>query len=145
MSKKTNVPFESSVSLNLGEINITTGVLESIAAKAASEVEGVYKLHASVQNEIGGFVTRSRDRIGVKVRREDNAIAIDTEIRLQYGFSVPEVAIKVQERVKEQILFMTDLVVQEVNVHVVSIETEPASEQEYLHLDEEFEDGETFE
>ena len=46
---------------------------------------------------------------------------------------------------KEQILFMTDLVVQEVNVHVVSIETEPASEQEYLHLDEEFEDGETFE
>ena len=79
MSKKTNVPFESNVSLNLGEINITTGVLESIAAKAASEVEGVYKLHASVQNEIGGFVTRSRDRIGVKVRREENAIVIDTE------------------------------------------------------------------
>lgn len=141
MSKQTGV------SLNLGEINITTGVLESIAAKAASEVEGVHKLHASVQNEIGGFMTRNRDRIGVKVRRENNAIAIDTEIRLNYGYSVPEVAIKVQERVKEQILFMTDLVVQEVNVHVVSIETEPTSDYDYLHLDEEteLEDGEVFE
>lgn len=141
MSKQTGV------SLNLGEINITTGVLESIAAKAASEVEGVHKLHASVQNEIGGFMTRNRDRIGVKVRRENNAIAIDTEIRLNYGYSVPEVAIKVQERVKEQILFMTDLVVQEVNVHVVSIETEPTSDDDYLHLDEEteLEDGEVFE
>lgn len=142
MSKKTNVPFESNVSLNLGEINITTGVLESIAAKAASEVEGVYKLHASVQNEIGGFVTRSRDRIGVKVRREENAIVIDTEIRLQYGFSVPEVAIKVQERVKEQILFMTDLAVQEVNVHVLSVETEPA---EYMSDEQVEEFGEDFE
>ena len=141
MSKQTGV------SLNLGEININTGVLESIAAKAASEVEGVHKLHASVQNEIGGFMTRNRDRIGVKVRRENNAIAIDTEIRLNYGYSVPEVAIKVQERVKEQILFMTDLVVQEVNVHVVSIETEPTSDYDYLHLDEEteLEDGEVFE
>lgn len=141
MSKQTGV------SLNLGEINITTGVLESIAAKAASEVEGVHKLHASVQNEIGGFMTRNRDRIGVKVRRENNAIAIDTEIRLNYGYSVPEVAIKVQERVKEQILFMTDLVVQEVNVHVVSIETEPTSDYDYLHLDEEteLENGEVFE
>ncbi len=138
---------QSNVSLNLGEINITTGVLESIAAKAASEVEGVYKLHASVQNEIGGFVTRNRDRIGVKVRRESNAIAIDTEIRLKYGFSVPDVAIKIQEKVKEQILFMTDLVVQEVNVHVVSIETEPTSDHDYLHLDEEteLENGEVFE
>ena len=136
MTKQSNVPFEGQFDANLGEINITTNVLESIAAKAASEVDGVFKLHARLQNEIGGFFTRDRDRLGAKVTREANDIAIDVEISINYGSSVPEVALKVQERVKEQILFMTDLVVQEVNVHVISIETEPAKEHEYLHLEE---------
>lgn len=147
MTKQSNVPFEGQFDANLGEINITTNVLESIAAKAASEVDGVFKLHARLQNEIGGFFTRDRDRLGAKVTREANDIAIDVEISINYGSSVPEVALKVQERVKEQILFMTDLVVQEVNVHVISIETEPAKEHEYLHLEEEFdiENGEAFE
>lgn len=147
MTKQSSVLFEGQYDVNLGEINITTNVLESIAAKAASEVDGVFKLHARLQNEIGGFFTRDRDRLGAKVTREANDIAIDVEISINYGSSVPEVALKVQERVKEQILFMTDLVVQEVNVHVISIETEPAKEQDYLHLEEEFdiENGEAFE
>lgn len=144
--KQSSIPFEGTLNANLGEINITTNVLESIAAKAASEVEGVFKLHTRLQNEIGGFFTRDRDRLGAKVSREANDIAIDVEIRISYGYSVPEVALKVQERVREQILFMTDLVVQEVNVHVVSIATEPAKE-DYLHLDEELEseNGDEFE
>lgn len=41
MAKITEVPFETQAKENLGEIKITTGVLESIAAQAASEIEGV--------------------------------------------------------------------------------------------------------
>ena len=95
----------------LGEINITTRVLETIAAKAASEVEGVHKLHASLQNEVGEFFGMNPSRVGAKVKRQGSDIHIDVEVHLQYGYSVPEVAVKVQQRVKEQILFMTDLVV----------------------------------
>lgn len=118
----------------LGEINITTRVLETIAAKAASEVEGVAKLHTRLQNEVFG---RNSERIGAKVNRNQNDISIDVEVDLQYGYSVPDVAMKVQKRVKEQILYMTDLVVQEVNVHVVTIETDKQQANDYLHLDEE--------
>lgn len=121
----------------LGEINITTQVLETIAAKAASEVEGVHKLHASLQNEVGEFFGMNPSRVGAKVKRQGSDIHIDVEVHLQYGYSVPEVAVKVQQRVKEQILFMTDLVVQEVNVHVVTIETETAKPADYLHLSDE--------
>lgn len=120
----------------LGEINITTGVLESIAAKAATEVKGVSKLHARFHGEVGELLGLDKLSTGAKIKRQDNFMSIDVTIHLQYGYSVPEVALKVQQKVKEQILFMTDLVVQEVNVHVVSIETELVHQTEMLHLSE---------
>lgn len=129
--------FEPQAVAPLGEINITTGVLEAIAAKAASDVKGVYRLHTNFQTEVGGLFGMSSERVGAKVRRSESEIAIDVVIDMKYGYAVPEVATKVQQKVKEQILFMTDLVVQEVNVHVASIETEPTKKVEYLHLDEE--------
>ncbi|MCW6659545.1 Asp23/Gls24 family envelope stress response protein [Aerococcaceae bacterium NML191292] len=122
---------------SLGEINITTRVLETIAAKAASEVEGVHKLHSSFQKEVGGLLGMDSTRVGARVKRQGSEISIDVEVHLAYGYSIPEVAIKVQQRVKEQILFMTDLVVQEVNVHVVTIETDKGKETDYFHLAEE--------
>lgn len=127
---------------SLGEINITTRVLETIAAKAASEVEGVSKLHASFQKEVGGLLGMDSNRIGARVKRQDANINIDVEVHLAYGYSIPDVAFKIQQRVKEQILFMTDLVVQEVNVHVVTIETDKGHEADYFHLEDEEASGE---
>ena len=100
-----NSHFEPQTVAPLGEINITTGVLEAIAAKAVSEVEGVYQLHKSFQTEVGGFFGMNPDRVGARVRRDDSEIAIDVKIDLKYGYSVPEVAMKVQQKVKEQIFF----------------------------------------
>ena len=40
------------------------------------------------------------DRVGARVRRDDSEIAIDVKIDLKYGYSVPEVAMKVQQKVK---------------------------------------------
>ncbi|UUX34236.1 Asp23/Gls24 family envelope stress response protein [Fundicoccus culcitae] len=136
MPKSNTTPFEMDQN-PAGEINITLSVLETIAAKAASEVEGVNKMHSSFQKEVGGFFGMDRERMGATVKRDGNNLSIDVQIHLQYGYSVPDVAFKVQERVKEQILFMTDLVVQEVNVHVVSIDTNPNRETAYLNLDDE--------
>ena len=48
-----NSHFEPQTVAPLGEINITTGVLEAIAAKAVSEVEGIYQLHKSFQTDEG--------------------------------------------------------------------------------------------
>lgn len=110
---------------DLGEINITTNVLETIATKATREVEGVYKLQGGV------FANRS----GAKLHYDDLGMTIDVAIQVEYGYSIPEVAIKVQDSVKDQILFMTDLVIDQVNVHVISIETDHSGQQAFLDLD----------
>lgn len=43
---------------------------------------------------------------------------------LDYGVSVPKVALEIQDKIKQQILFMTDLALSEVNVHITGIVTE---------------------
>lgn len=131
-----NISYESQEAKNLGEINITTSVLETIAAQAATKVEGIYLTNPTFQKVSGSFFSLDRDKKWAKVRRNNDSIAVDIDIRVRYGYSVPDVATAVQERVKEQVLFMTDLVIDEVNVHVLSVEAD-APETEVFHLEDE--------
>ncbi len=121
MPNKQEVPYQPNNKTNLGEINITTGVLETIASKAASEVAGV-------SSQATNFLGRNQGSLATTVSRENGILSVDIHIRVKYGYSVPEVALAVQDAVKEQILFMTDLVINQVNVHVESIEPEASLE-----------------
>lgn len=136
MTTHENTSMNTHGTPQLGEINITTSVLETIAAQATKKVAGVYVSKQSFQNVSGSFFSLEREKTGAKIKRQDNHIAVDIDIRVKYGYSVPDVAMNVQESVKEQILFMTDLVIDEVNVHVISVEAEPTG-SELFHLDEE--------
>lgn len=136
MAKDKPVAFDTQDNSTLGEINITTGVLENIAAKAASEIPGV--LSTVPKLEAGKFLRIERTGVVAKMNQENGRISIDVSVRIRYGYSVPEVAFSIQDRVKEQILFMTDLVVDEVNVHILAIETDSYSDQEFLQLEEEY-------
>lgn len=136
MTAQNNTSIDTQISPNLGEINITTSVLETIAAQSAIKVEGVYDSKQSFQKVSGSFFSFEREKTGAKIRRQDNYMAVDVDIRVKYGYSVPDVAMNVQNSVKEQILFMTDLVIDEVNVHVVSVEAD-VNDAEFFHLEEE--------
>lgn len=57
----------------------------------------------------------------------DGEIIVDLSIIVQFGYQVPRVALEVQDRVKEQILYMTDIEVSQVNVHIESIEAEKSA------------------
>ncbi|MGF3067205.1 Asp23/Gls24 family envelope stress response protein [Facklamia sp. P12945] len=128
MLNKQTVAFESLSEQYLGEINITMGVLEDIAAKAASEIDGV--LSSSQKKEAGKFLRIQGSGVNAKMRQIEDRISIDINVSIAYGKTVPVIAAAIQERVKEQILYMTDLIVSEVNVHVQSIDTEPKMNSE---------------
>ncbi|MBG9988530.1 Asp23/Gls24 family envelope stress response protein [Aerococcaceae bacterium DSM 111176] len=128
--KNSEHTFNSISDQNLGDVNISMGVLETIASKAASEVDGVLSGNTNLQTEMGSFIGLNRNKVDSKVTITDvGAIRVDIRIRVAYSYSVPEIALLVQEAVKEQIMFMTDLVVQEVNIHVLSIETGPLQDE----------------
>ena len=54
----------------------------------------------------------------------DNEVKVDVAINIAYGFSIPEVSAKVQEKVKSAIENMTGLTVAVVNVRIASVSME---------------------
>lgn len=104
-----------------GDIVVAPEVLEVIVGIAASKVKGVYTMRGSLASNVTELFGGSVHDKGVTLRNENGNIMIDLYCYLNYGVSVPKVAIDMQEKVKQQVLYMTDLELSEVNVHVVGI------------------------
>ena len=138
MVDETNFVIETNH--ELGEIVIAPEVIEVIIGIAASKVEGVYRMQASFANNVTELLGRSVHGKGVFLTMdEENGIKVDLYVNLKYGVSVPSVAMEIQSRVKQQVLFMTDIELAEVNVHIVSLIPEKT---EQLDFDELFENEE---
>lgn len=105
-----------------GDIYISEEVLAMIAGAAALEVEGVVGLAGGNFGEqlLG---TKNLNR-GVSVRREDNKLVLNVSITIQYGYSVPELAKKVQETIISNIEATSGLAVDAVNIRVGGVSFE---------------------
>lgn len=111
----------SSEDQSLGTIEVAPRVVEIIAGVAASEIDGVSKMYGSLANSFGELLGRSDQRRGVKLTSQNDNLTIDIDVYIDYGVSVPKLAAKIQDRVKQQVTLMTDLNVSEVNIHVKGI------------------------
>lgn len=105
----------------LGKIEVAPQVLEIIAGIAARNVDGVARMRGSFANSVNELFGRKERGKGVKLTFSDADLMADVYVYLNYGVSVPQVAMAIQEQVKQQLLVMTDLHVQEVNVHIEGV------------------------
>lgn len=105
----------------IGEVKIASDVVATIAALAASEVDGVASMSGNITNEIIGKLGMKNASKGVKVMMEEGSVRVDMNLNMKYGYSIPKVLGQVQERVSQQIESMTGLVVPEVNVRVAGV------------------------
>lgn len=96
-------------------------MIEIILGIAASQVDGVYKMRGTLSSSISQLLGREDRGKGVKLTVDAGQIQADIYAYLNYGVSVPQVALKMQDTIKEQLLFMTDLDLTEVNIHVVGV------------------------
>jgi uncharacterized alkaline shock family protein YloU len=103
-----------------------------ITGLAATEVEGVAGMSGGVAGGIAEMLGRRNLSRGVKVDVGEREAAIDLFVIVDYGVRIPDVALRVQENVKQAIESMTGLAVIEVNVHVqgVSFAEGPVEEQQ---------------
>lgn len=105
----------------LGNIRIADDVVKTIAAKAASEVEGVYKLAGGVVDEVSKMLGKKRLTNGVKVEVGEKECSIEVYIVVEYGYKIPTVAQEVQEAVLETVSNLSGLKVVEVNIYVQNV------------------------
>jgi uncharacterized alkaline shock family protein YloU len=114
---------------SLGTIRIADEVVEVIAGLAASEVGGVVGMSGGLVGDLAQMLGRNKNQSkGVKVEIGEHEVAVDLFIVVEYGVSIPDVALSVQESVKEAIESMTGLKVVETNVHVQGVNTKPVPE-----------------
>ncbi|MFE8695499.1 Asp23/Gls24 family envelope stress response protein [Cytobacillus sp. FJAT-53684] len=105
----------------LGKVEIAPEVIEVIAGIAASEVEGVAQMRGNFASGVVERLGKKNHGKGVKVELSEEGIKVDVYCLMTFGISIPNVAQKIQDNIRQALLNMTALEVQEVNIHVVGI------------------------
>ena len=108
----------------LGAVQIADDVVAMIASLAAAEVEGVSALVGNITNELVGKLGMKNLSKGVKVEVTEEHVSVNMALNLKYGYSIPDVCEKVQEKVKNAIENMTGLTVLDVNIKIAGVSLE---------------------
>ena len=105
----------------IGEVRIADEVVAIIAGLAATEVDGVDSMAGNITNELVGKLGMKILSKGVKVDVTEEHVSVDLSLNIKYGYNIPEVSERVQERVKSAIEDMTGLTVLDVNVKIAGV------------------------
>ena len=108
----------------VGEVQIADEVVAIIAGLAATEVEGVDSMAGNIINELVGKLGMKNLSKGVKISMTEDHVSVDLSLNMKYGYSIPAVSEKVQDKVKSAIENMTGLMVLEVNIKIAGVALE---------------------
>ena len=104
----------------LGKVKVADEVVAIIAGLAATEVDGVTSMAGN--NELVSKLGMKNLSKGVRVEVLERTVDVDVALNIAYGFSIPDVSAKVQERVKNAIENMTGLEVSTVNIRIANVD-----------------------
>lgn len=106
----------------LGEINISTDVIATIAGLAATECYGLVGM-ASKNAKDGIVELLKKDSLskGVKILADGEEITVDLYIVVEFGTNISTVADNIINKVKYNLENLTGLKVQKVNINVQSV------------------------
>ncbi|HGD4365939.1 TPA: Asp23/Gls24 family envelope stress response protein [Streptococcus agalactiae] len=122
---------------NLGEIVISPRVLEVITGIAATKVDGVHSLRNKAVTD--SLSKKSLGRGVYLKNEEDDTVAADIYVYLQYGVNVPAVSIAIQQAIKTAVYDMAEVKISSVNIHVEGIVPEKTPKPDLKSLfDEDF-------
>ena len=105
-----------------GIIQFDHSVYEIIATKTALETKGVAGMSTTFGDDVVSLFGRKNAMEGVKVQvLEDGSLQVSLHIVVYYGYRVPDIALRLQERVKTALVDMTEATVNNVDIYVQDI------------------------
>ncbi|MDO4960887.1 MAG: Asp23/Gls24 family envelope stress response protein [Eubacteriales bacterium] len=104
-------------------VKIADDVVKCIAALAAIDIDGVAGMAGNAKNEIMSALGGKALDKGIKLSMEDDVVRLAVSINVKYGYSIPDVSRKVQEKVRSSVENMTGFKVDEIRVNIVGIDT----------------------
>ncbi|MCR4622017.1 MAG: Asp23/Gls24 family envelope stress response protein [Clostridiales bacterium] len=139
------MPENKSVDLKIdtranGAVYFASDVIQTIAGIALTEVEGIanmvrYQGLASDRRKGKNANNIKNITRGVKVDVDEQDVSVSVSVVVEYGYSVQEVCRSIQENIKKTIETMTNMRVNNVDVHVTGLsfakENRENAEMEY--------------
>ncbi len=103
-------------------VTISDEVVAIVAGLAATEVDGVEALSGNITNAAIPKTGAGKLSKGVKISSDqDGLISVKLSITIRYGFEIPVICAKVQEKVKNAIENMTGIGVSAVDIRIATV------------------------
>lgn len=112
---------------NKGKVSCNRNILLSIVNLASKEIAGVSSLCENFGSGIKKLFSNNYTD-GVKITYTDDGIVVDVFLNIWFGYSVSDVAYRVQENIKNGISAMMEVKVNSINVHVLGVDFKPETE-----------------
>lgn len=104
----------------LGSLTYSPKAIQKIVAMRLADMDGVLAVDKNIIQKFSNKLT-STDYKGITIEVSDAQIAIDVNVVIKYGESVPKIYNYVSSIVKEEIFAMTGLTLVEFNINVEDI------------------------
>ena len=114
----------------LGYIELADDVIAIVASLAALDVPGVVSMSTGFREEISNFLGKKSLSKGVRVKVTGHSCRIAVYVTVEYGCNIPEVAMKLQKKVKSAVDEMTEYTAEFVDVHIEGVKRREKSELE---------------
>ena len=128
--QRTDAELDEENLEDYGDIRIADEVISIVASLAAQEGPGVLGMSGGLTDGINRFLGKENASKGVRLKFEGKTVNANVYINVEYGSCIPEIALEVQEKVKEAIEAMTGYEVQFVDVNVEGVAKRQATELE---------------
>ncbi len=104
-----------------GSLSYKRNVVLSIVKLATQEISGIASLSTNGFSVWKRVFNKNYHRGVVIEFGEDDDVYVDVFVNVLFGFSVKDVAFRVQENIKSSIESMTDFKVASINVNVIGV------------------------
>lgn len=95
-------------------------VVMSIVSLATQEINGIASISRNSVSAVRSMFNKNINR-GIVVDFNESQVSIDVFVNVKFGYSVKDVAFRVQENIKSSVESMTEFKVSNVNVHVIGV------------------------
>ncbi|MDR2576528.1 MAG: Asp23/Gls24 family envelope stress response protein [Puniceicoccales bacterium] len=107
-----------------GEVRINHSVIANIIRISTLEVDGVASVGVGFFDGVAEFFSRKNTERGVSVHEDEwGRYVIDVRVCLYFGSPLTDVAANIQKNVAQQVNFMTQKDVAQVNVTIDGVKT----------------------
>lgn len=106
---------------DLGTVKIADDVVAMIAGLAATEVDGVAAMAGNITNDLMSKMGVKNLAKGVKVEVLGKHVRTELALIIEYGYNIPAVSQRVQDKVKSTIESMTGLEVSDVDIRIAGV------------------------